>query len=93
MKIKLLGTRILIDVKDEETKTESGLIVPVKNERGDIQLGVAVAVGEGKKDDHGTKCPLDVKVGDNVIFQYGVPISVEGKHYLLVTEEDVIAVV
>src|SRR3990167_11355147 len=98
MNIKLLGARILIKAKDEETKTESGLIVPTKNERGDILLGTVVAVGSGKKTEAtrvhlGVRItdyvPLDVKVGDKEIFQYGVPISVEGKAYLLVTEEDV----
>ena len=92
MNIKLLGARILIEVKDEETKTESGLIVPPKNERGDIQLGHAVEVGAGKIEE-GKLIEMEVKKGDKVLFQYGTPISVEGKAYLLVTEDDVIAIV
>ena len=93
MNIKLLGARILIKAKDEETKTESGLIVPPKNDRGDIQLGEVVAVGPGRTTDQGTFLVTKVAVGNNVLFQYGTPISIEGKSYLLVTEDDIVAIV
>lgn len=90
MNIKLLGNRVLIEVK-EETETSGGLVLQSMPEPGDAQQGRVVAVGPGKTNDVGI-VPMNVKEDDNVLFQYGTPVSVEGKSYVLCTEEDVVAI-
>ena len=92
MNIKLLSNRVLIDVGAIETKTPSGVIVSKTFEPSEVNSGVVVAIGEGKRDEIGDLQAPRVHVGDSVAFQYGQKISVEGKTYILATEEDVIMI-
>lgn len=91
--LKPLADRVLIEVKEEETKTKGGILLPDTAQKKS-QKGVVIAVGEGKYNDNGQRIPLEVKVGDEVLFaKYsGTEIEEEGKHYLLVTERDVLCV-
>ena len=91
MNIKLLSNRVLIDVGALETKTPSGVIVSKTFEPSEVNSGVVVAVGEGKDTEQG-HVSMKVGVGDSVAFQYGQKISVEGKTYILATEDDVIMI-
>ena len=92
MKIKLLSDRILIETDDKETKTGSGLIIPPKNEPGDVQIGTVVEVGPGKVTDGALMKVQGIEKGDRVMFQFGTPMSLEGKNYILVGEADVVMV-
>lgn len=91
--LKPLADRVLIEVKEEETKTKGGILLPDTAQKKS-QKGVVVAVGAGKLADNGTRLPLEVKVGDEVLFaKYsGTDIEEQGKKFLLITERDILAV-
>lgn len=95
MNIKLLGNRVLIK-SIEENKTASGLIIQKSNEGGDYLMGQVVTVGPGKRLDESSGKEyvyIDLNVGDNVIYQYGAKVSVEGAEYVLVNSDDIIAII
>ena len=94
MNIRPLQDRVIVKRIDEERKTASGIVIPdtaaEKPDQGEI-----MAVGKGKKTDEGKLLPLDVKVGDRVLFgKYsGQTVKVEGQEYLVVREEDIMGVI
>jgi chaperonin GroES len=94
MKIRPLHDRIIVKRLEEERKTASGIVIPdtaaEKPDQGEVQ-----AVGKGKKTDDGKILPLDVKVGDRVLFgKYsGQTVQVDGDELLVMKEEDLFAVV
>ncbi len=91
-KIKPLSDYLLIMPLEEETKLPSGIVIP-DTAKEKPQKGEVIAVGPGKVDD-GERVPLEVKVGDIVMYKKwgGTEVKFEGKEYLLVKEEDVLAV-
>jgi chaperonin GroES len=93
MKMKPLADRVLIEPAEAETKTQSGLYIPDNAKEKPMQ-GKVVAVGPGKKNDKGEVVPMDVKVGDNVLYgKYsGTEVTADGKSYLIVRESDIFAV-
>lgn len=87
--IKPLADRVLIDPKEAETRTASGIFIPdTVKERP--QEGTVIAVGPGKKDE-----PMEVKVGDKVIFgKYaGTEVTVGEESYLMVKQSDILAII
>ena len=86
--IKPLADRVLIEPKEAETKTASGLYIP-DTAKEKPQQGTVVAAGPGRKDE-----PMEVAVGDTVIYgKYaGTEISVDGKKYLIVKQSDILAI-
>ena len=88
MKIKPLADRVLVEPKEAETKTASGLYIP-DTAKEKPQEGKVIAAGPGKKDE-----PMEVKVGDEVIYgKYaGTEVTVEGKKYLIVKQSDILAI-
>ena len=94
MKIRPLHDRIIIKRLDEEKKTASGIVIPdtaaEKPEQGEV-----MSVGKGKMTDEGKLVPLDVKVGDRVLFgKYsGQTVRVKGDELLVMREEDILGVV
>ena len=94
MKIRPLHDRVIVKRIEEERKTASGIVIPdtaaEKPDQGEI-----VAVGKGKKNDDGKLLPLDVKVGDRVLFgKYSGPtVKVKGEELLVMREEDIMGVV
>jgi chaperonin GroES len=93
-KIKPLFDRVLIEPNEAEETTSSGLIL-APSAVTPPQEAVVIAVGDGKRDAKGELIPLDVNVGDRVIFsQYsGTKISYDGKSYILMNVADLFAVV
>jgi chaperonin GroES len=94
MKIRPLHDRVIVKRIEEERKTASGSGIPdTAPEKPD--LGEVIAVGGGKKDDQGKLIPMDVKVGDRVLFgKYaGQTVKVEGQELLVMREEDIMGVV
>jgi chaperonin GroES len=93
MNLRPLHDRVIVKRLDQETKTASGLIIPEaaaeKPDQGEI-----VATGNGKVQENGQLRPLDVKVGDRVLFgKYsGQTVKVEGEELLVMREEDIMAV-
>ncbi|WP_305042954.1 co-chaperone GroES [Geoalkalibacter sp.] len=94
MNIRPLHDRIIVERLEEETKTAGGLIIP-DTAKEKPQQGRVVAVGHGKKTEDGKVLPLDVKVGDKVLFgKYaGTEIKIEGKEYLMMREDDILGVI
>lgn len=86
--IRPLADRVLIEPKEAETKTASGLYIP-DTAKEKPQQGVVIAAGPGKKDE-----PMEVKVGDQVIYgKYaGTEVTVEDKKYLIVKQSDILAI-
>ena len=85
--IKPLADRVLIEPKEAETKTASGIYIP-DTAKEKPQQGKVLAAGPGKKDE-----PMEVKVGDQVLYgKYaGTEVTVEGKKYLIVKQSDILA--
>jgi chaperonin GroES len=94
MKIRPLHDRLLVKRLEEETKTAGGIIIPGTAAEKPVQ-GKVVAVGKGKILEDGTVRPLDVKVGDKILFgKYGgQEVKVDGEELLVMREEDVMAVI
>jgi chaperonin GroES len=94
MKIRPLHDRIVVQRLEQETKTASGIVIPDQAAEKPDQ-GVVKAVGNGKVSDDGKVRPLDVKVGDKVLFgKYsGQTVKVGEDELLVMREDDVMAVV
>ncbi len=93
--IKPLGDRVLIKhIDTEEEQSLGGIIIP-DTAKEKPQEAEVVALGTGKKDDDGKAQPFDVKVGDKVIVSKygGTEVKLDGEKYLLVREDDILAVV
>ena len=94
MKIRPLHDHIIVKRLEEERKTASGIVIPdtaaEKPDQGEVK-----AVGKGKKTDDGKVVPIDVKVGDRVLFgKYsGQTVKVEGEELLVMREEDIMGVI
>ena len=86
--IKPLADRVLIEPKEAETKTASGIYIP-DTAKEKPQQGTVIAAGPGKKDE-----PMEVKVGDQVLYgKYaGTEVTVEDKKYLIVKQSDILAI-
>ena len=92
VKIEPLGDRILVKTIVKEEVTKSGLVLPdTAKERP--QEGEVIAVGPGKLDDDNERVPMDVKVGDKIIFaKYaGTEIKLEEEEFLILRESDILA--
>jgi chaperonin GroES len=94
MNLRPLGDRVVIEPLEKEERTESGLFIP-ETAKEKPQEGTIVAVGAGKRDDDGKRIPMDVEVGQTVLFaKYaGTEIKLEGKKVLILKETDVLAIV
>ncbi|MBU3933610.1 MAG: co-chaperone GroES [Candidatus Omnitrophica bacterium] len=93
--IQPLGDRVLLKVLEAESKTKGGIVLP-DTAKEKPQEGEVVAVGKGKTGEDGTVKPLEVKAGDRVLFaKYsGTEVTTkEGEEYLIVKEEDILAVI
>ncbi len=94
MSFKPLNDRVLVKRVDVEEKTAGGLFIP-ETAKEKPSRGEVIAVGSGKALDNGSRLPLEVKVGDIVIFgKYaGSEIKLDGVEHLVLREEDILAVI
>lgn len=93
MKLQPLGDRVIVKPKEEsEARTPSGLVIP-DTAKEKPQLGEVLAVGPGERDEDGDRIPVDVKVGDLVVYPKfaGTEIKVEGEEYLILGSRDLLA--
>ena len=92
--IKPLEDRIVVQANEAETTTASGLVIP-DTAKEKPQEGTVLAVGAGRFDDKGNRIPVDVQVGDTVIYSKygGTEVKVQGDEYLILSARDVLAVV
>ncbi|MBQ6918951.1 MAG: co-chaperone GroES [Synergistaceae bacterium] len=94
MKLKPLGDRIVVKVLEREEKTKGGLFLPDTAKEKPTE-GEVVAVGTGKILDNGQKQPVEVKVGDRIIFSKyaGTEVKLDGEELVIFSERDVLAIV
>lgn len=94
MNIKPLGERIVIKVLESEEKTKSGIVLP-DTAKEKPQMGEILAVGSGKTLENGQKVPMEVKVGDKVLFaKYaGTEVKLDDEEYMVLKESDVLAII
>jgi chaperonin GroES len=94
MKIRPLHDRVVVRRMEEERTSAGGIVIPDSATEKPIQ-GEIIAVGNGKVLDSGESRPLDVKVGDRVLFgKYsGTEVKLDGEDFLVMREEDIMGVV
>ena len=95
MNLKPLGDRLIVKAIEEEETTASGIVLP-DTAKEKPQRGEVLAVGEGRYDDEGEKrIPLDVKVGDTVLYSKygGTEVKYNGEEYLVLSARDVLAII
>ena len=95
MSLKPLGDRVIVEPVEKEEMTAGGIILP-ETAKEKPQQGTIVAVGPGRRDEDGDRIPMDVKVGDRVLFaKYaGTEVKLdEDEKVLVLKESDILAVV
>ena len=93
MKFRPLHDRVLIKVLDSEEKTSGGIIIP-DTAKEKPQEGEVVAVGPGAMNETGKVAPMDVKIGDLVLFGKwsGTEVKIDGKEYSIMKESDIMGI-
>jgi chaperonin GroES len=93
MKFRPLHDRVVLTRIDAEEKTTGGIIIP-DTAKEKPQEGRVVAIGPGGRDDSGKLVPIDVKVGDRVLFGKwsGTEVKIDGVEYLIMKESDIMGV-
>ena len=94
MNLKPLGDRIVVKVLEREEKTKGGLYLPDTAKEKPTE-GEVIATGSGKVLDNGQKLPIEVKVGDRIIFSKyaGTEVKLDGEDYVIFSERDVLEIV
>ena len=94
LNLKPLGSRVLVEPLEQEDITAGGIVLP-ETAKEKPQQGLILAVGPGARDEDGERIPMDVAKGDKILFaKYsGTEIKLDGKKYLILREEDILAIV
>jgi len=92
--IKPLEDRVVVQANEAETTTASGIVIP-DTAKEKPQEGTVLAVGPGRVDDNGQRIPIDVEIGDVVLYSKygGTEVRYHGEDYLVLSARDVLAVV
>jgi len=93
IKLTPLEDKIIVKQAEAQTQTASGLYIP-DNAKEKPQQGEVLAVGPGRRDDKGERIPMDVKVGDKVLYSKygGTEVHYQGEDYLIVSARDILAI-
>lgn len=91
--LKPLADRVVVKVFSEEEKTKGGIVLP-DTAKEKPQEGEVIAIGSGRRLDNGSVVPLELKVGDKVIFaKYGgTEVKIKDEEYLILRESDILAI-
>jgi len=94
VKIQPLGDRVVVEREEAESKTAGGIVLP-DSAKDKPSRGTVIAVGDGRVLDDGSRGPLQVRVGDKVLFSSYAPevIKIDDEEVLLMREEDILAVI
>ncbi len=93
LKLKPLGGRVIVEPTEQEEMTAGGIILP-ETAKEKPQEGKILAAGPGDRDEDGERIPMEVKVGDRVLYaKYsGTEVKMDGKKLLILRESDILAV-
>jgi chaperonin GroES len=94
MSLKPLGNRVVVEPTEQEDITAGGIVLP-ETAKEKPQKGKVLSAGPGDRDEDGKRIPMDVAVGDNVLYaKYaGTEIKIDGKKLLILRETDLLAIV
>jgi len=94
LSLKPLGNRVVVEPLEQEEVTAGGIVLP-ETAKEKPQQGLVLSIGPGDRDEDGKRIPMDVAVGDKVLFaKYsGTEIKIEGKKLLILRESDLLAIV
>lgn len=94
LNLKPLADRLVVEPKEREETTPSGLVLP-ETAKEKPQEGEVLAVGPGRRDDDGNRIAMDVAVGDSVLYaKYGgTEVKIDGKKLLILKESDILAII
>lgn len=94
MKIRPLADRVLVERIEEEEVKKGGIIIP-ETAKEKPQRGKVIAVGPGRLDENGNRVPMEVKVGDEILFSKyaGTEVNIDDKEYLIMREDEILAVI
>ncbi len=94
MSLRPLSDRILVQRVEEDVKTKGGIIIPDTAKEKPVE-GKVVAAGNGRMGEDGKLLPMDVKVGDRVLFSKygGTEVKIDGSDYLILRQDDVLGVI
>ena len=94
LNLKPLGNRVLVEPIEQDEITAGGIVLP-ETAKEKPQQGMVLAIGPGTRDEDGKRIPMDVAKGDKILFaKYsGTEIKVDGKKYLILREDDILAIV
>ena len=93
MNLKPLGDRVVVEHVEQADKSAGGVFLP-DTAKEKPQEGKVLAVGSGRTLDNGTKVPMEVKVGDRILYSKysGSEVKIDGKEYLIISEKDVLLI-
>lgn len=94
-RIRPLADRVVVKPAEREEKTKGGVFLPDTAAKERPQEGMVLAVGEGRRDDSGKIIPMNVKVGDRVLFaKYGgTEFKIDDEEYLILAEKDILGII
>ncbi len=95
MNVKPLYSNLIVKPIKEDEVTKSGIVLPDTIDKEKPERGEVIAVGEGKVLENGQRSPMSVKAGDKVMFKKYSPdeIKIDGEDYLVIQEEDILAII
>lgn len=95
MSIRPLGDRILVKPLKEEEVTKSGIVLPDTVDKEKKMEGEVIAVGPGKLLENGQRAPMDIIVGQKVLFKKwgGEEVDIDGEEYKILSQDDVMAII
>lgn len=94
MKVRPVGNKVLVKRLEAEEKTKGGIVLP-DTAKEKPKRGKVIEVGPGKLQEDGSRSPMQVKKGDEIIFSSyaGTEIKIDGEEYLIMDESDILAVI
>jgi len=92
--LKPLANHVVVEPIEEPVATQSGIILPDTIEKDKTLRGKIIAVGSGRVSETGVRIPMDVKVGDIILYEYSTSeVKIDNKRYSIVREENIIAII
>lgn len=94
MSLRPLSDRVLVQRIEEDVKTKGGIIIPDTAKEKPVE-GKVVATGKGRMSEDGKVLPMDVKVGDRVLFSKygGTDVKIDGSDYLILRQDDILGII